>query len=231
MENTIIISDTHAPYHHKDTLRFIDAIVDTYGIVDAKHTGDIVDNHFSSFHDIEYGTYSAVEEHKRACSFIKELEDRFPELIVVLGNHDILTERKAIKGNIQREHIKDYNARYYTPGWQFLEYDYFRINKYNNCLLRHSISSSTLNNAKQYSHCSIQGHHHGSYGIEYFSDTETLRWAMTVGCLVDSHSPAFNYARSSVLKRQIIGCGGIINDIPVLFPMQLTKSGRWNNKI
>ena len=230
MKNTIIISDTHFPYCHRDTLPFLRAIKEEYGIEIAKHSGDLTDNHFSSYHEIEPGSLSGPEELKVSQRQIKQLEEIFPELTVVEGNHDALTKRKAKTAGIPEEQIRHPND-VFNVNWDWVEKDFFKINKDQNCLLTHSLSGSTLNNAKQFSHCSIQGHHHSSFGLEFFGDSNVLRWGMTVGCLIDDHSPVFTYNKRSVLKRPIIGCGGIIEDFPVLFPMMLTKSGRWNQKV
>jgi len=230
MKNTIIISDTHFPYEHRDTFPFLKALKDYWDIEDAKHTGDIVDNHFGSFHNVEQECLSAPKEHKLACKKIKKLEEIFPELTVVLGNHDILSERKAIAAGIQLPHLRSFNDRY-DVNWKWKEEDFFKVDQYNHCLLKHSISASTVNNAAKFSHCSIQGHHHSVYGIHYSSDSHTLRWSATVGCLIDAHSPAFNYDRAIVLKRAVIGCMVMVDNNPVLTPMRLTKSGRWNNII
>lgn len=74
-------------------------------------------------------------------------------------------------------------------------------------LMAHSLSSNTLNNAKQFSHHSIQGHHHSLQGIERFADKGMLRWSMSVGCLLDPNSPAARYGSKAVLKRPILGAG------------------------
>jgi len=231
MKNVIFISDTHAPYNHKDTLRFLAAIKSEYDIKIAKSVGDLADNHFSSFHPIEYGTFSAKEEHQRTKDFIQKLHELFPKMTVSLGNHCIMSSRKAKMADIPLSHIKGYNDLYGIKGWKWVDKDYFKVDKYNNCLMVHAMSKGTLNNAKTHSHHSVQGHHHGTFGIEYFADTEVLRWSMTVGCLIDTDSPAFNYSRGYTNNKPIIGCGALIMDRPVLIPMQLTKSGRWNNKI
>ena len=63
------------------------------------------------------------------------------------------------------------------------------------------------------------------------ADTEKLRWAMTVGCLIDPKSPAFNYDKNRITKRPILGSGVIIEETPALIPMILTKSGRWNKRL
>ena len=231
MKNTLFISDTHAPFHHKDTLKFLEAIKDVYDIKIAKSVGDLVDNHFSSFHPIEYGTLSAEEEHKRAKAFIHQLHDLFPKMTVTLGNHCIMSERKAKQADIPLDHLKSYNDMYEIKGWNWVDKDYFKVDKYNSCLMVHAMSKGTLNNAKTHSHHSVQGHYHGTYGLEYFADTEVLRWSMTVGCLIDTHSPAFNYSKGYTNNKPIIGVGALIEDRPMLIPMQLRKSGRWNGKL
>ena len=231
MKNVLFISDTHAPFHHKDTLKFLEAIKYDYDIEIAKSVGDVVDNHFSSFHPIEYGTLSAKEEHNRAKDFVQNLHELFPEMTISLGNHCVMSARKAKMADIPLDHLKSYNDMYEIDRWKWVDKDYFKVDKYNNCLMVHAMSKGTLNNAKTHSHHSVQGHHHGTFGIEYFADTEVLRWSMTVGCLIDTDSPAFNYSKGYTNNKPIIGVGALIEDRPILIPMQLTKSGRWNNKL
>jgi len=230
MENTIIISDTHFPYQHRDTFDFLEAIKYAYDITNVLHSGDVCDNHFSSYHELEYGTYSAEDEFKQSKICVQRLAEIFPDLTTVLGNHCRLTHRKAKTAGIPEDHLSSYNE-IYGVDWNWVDKVYFKINSYQNCLLTHAQSSSTLNNARSHSHCTIQGHHHGTFGIEYFADTEMLRWAMTVGCLIDPKSPAFNYSKGSTSKRPILGSGAIIDDFPILVPMQLSKSGRWTKRL
>jgi len=76
----------------------------------------------------------------------------------------------------------------------------------NDTMMTHAISANTANNAAKLSHNSVQGHHHSSFGIERYADANQLRWSMSVGCLLDPHSPAARY-NASVLKRPILGTG------------------------
>ena len=225
--NMIFISDLHLPYQHPDALEFIAAVKDTYQVKIAKSVGDIVDNHFPSFHDIEYGCLSAKEEFNAAGILCRELASIFPYIDVSLGNHDIMAHRKAKVAGIPEECLTDYNARYGVK-WNWKPKHYFKVDRYNNCLMTHTISINTLTNARNYSHCSIQGHHHGTFGLEYFSDHETLRWSMTTGCLIDDNSPAFNYNKANILKRPILGLGVLFEEIPVMVPMRLKRNGRWD---
>ena len=231
MDNTLIISDTHFPFQHPDTFDFLETAYDAYDCKAVKHTGDMVDNHSASYHEIEYGTLSAKEEHEQAKACVQQLNEMFPVMDVIIGNHGAMSERKAKTAGIPLDHLKSYNDMYEIEGWDWKDHFYFEVNEYGKCLLVHTMGANTLSNARSHSHHSIQGHHHGKFGIEYFADTEILRWSMTVGCLVDPESPAFNYAKGATLNRPIIGCGAIIEDQPVLIPMQLKKNGRWNGEV
>lgn len=232
MDNCLVISDLHAAYHHPDTIPFLTALKKKYKIRIVKQTGDFADNHFGSYHEIEYGTYSAEEEYKRTKKFAQQLDKLFYDcdFTVSLGNHDIIGRRKAKTANIPEDYLMDFNMLYGVP-WKFVDKDYFAIDRKQMCLMTHSLGSNTLTNARIHSHCSIQGHHHGLFGIEYFADTETIRWSMSAGCLINPRAPAFNYAKYNASKRPIIGCGGIIENNPELFPMKLSKSGRWTGKL
>lgn len=227
MDNCLIISDTHFPYHHKDTFAFLEQAAYVYDCKVIKHTGDVVDNHSGSYHDVEYGTLDAEAEFMSARACVQQLNELFPKMDVVIGNHDAIPSRKAKSAGLGQENIKTYNDLY-DVNWNWQDKHFFDIAKGKQCLLVHTMSTSTLNNAKSHSHCSIQGHHHASFGLEYFTDTNMIRWSMTVGCLVDLHHPAFNYASGATTKRPVLGCGAIIDGEPRLLPMNLDKNGRWD---
>ena len=82
----------------------------------------------------------------------------------------------------------------------------------NDTMMTHSISTNTLLNATRFSHNSVQGHHHSSFGVERYADKAQLRWSMTVGCLLDPDSPAARYMQRAVLKRPILGVGLVLGD-------------------
>lgn len=231
MRNTLLISDLHAPYHHKDAIDFISACSDLYDCQKAISVGDIVDNHYPGYHEIEFGTYSNDDELKYAKQTLHIIESMFPDLIITLGNHDTMSRRKAKTAGLPEGVLRAYNDIYeLSGGWKWVEEYFFKINEYQNCLVTHSIGTNLTTNAKNFSHCSVQGHHHSVFGVEYYADCNVLRWAMGVGCLIDIHAPAFNYGRRA-LKRPVVGLGAIIEDLPIIIPMQLTKSGRWSRKL
>ncbi len=230
MENALIISDTHFPYEHPDTFDFLEDVSYAYRLTKIMHSGDMVDNHTGSYHEIEYGTLSPKEEHYQSKEKIQRLNKMFPKMDVIIGNHGAMSRRKAKTAGIPEDILKSYNDMYEIKGWDWKDKFYFEVDEYAKCLLVHSMGANTLSNARNHSHHSIQGHHHGRFGVEFFGDTEVLRWSMTVGCLIDHQAPAFNYGSKATLNRPIIGVGAIIDDDPRVIRMQLDKHGRWNGK-
>lgn len=231
MKNTLIISDCHFPYHHQDTFDFLEQAAYVYGVEIVKSVGDLVDNHAGSFHDTEYGALSAKEEFDQSYECMQRLYKMFPKMDVVIGNHDAIPSRKAKAAGLPQDTIKSYNDLY-NVNWNWADKHFFNIkNKDDKCLLVHTMSTNTLNNAKSHSFNSIQGHHHSNFGIEYFADEGQLRWSMTVGCSVDLKHPAFNYASGATMKRPIIGHGAIIDNEPRLLPMNLKPNGRWDGVV
>jgi len=228
----ICISDTHFPYHHRDTFSFLKAIRDEYAITDVTHVGDVVDNHFPSYHEMEAGCLGGSEEIKEARKACQKLERIFPEMRISLGNHDLLPKRKANSASVPLDWVAEPNRVYALEGgWDWKSYHRVPYGDNLHFLLVHSVGTNLKANAMRYSHSSVQGHHHSTFGVEYAADTDTLRWAMGVGCLIDPRSPAFQYDKKNVVSRPILGCGIILEGVPITIPMILNKSGSWCKRL
>ena len=94
----------------------------------------------------------------------------------------------------------------------------------------HGKFKDVLKVAQQYGMCTVQGHYHTSFKIDYWSNPNELLWGMQVGCLINMKSLAFEYNKLQK-SRPVIGTGVIIDGLPILIPMVLDKNGRWNRKI
>ena len=91
----LVISDTHAPFHHPDTLKFLAAIKDKYGPDKVVHIGDEIDNHAMSYHDSDPDCFSAGDELVRAREIVWQMEELYPKVDVIESNHGSLWYRKA----------------------------------------------------------------------------------------------------------------------------------------
>lgn len=77
---------------------------------------------------------------------------------------------------------------------------------------------------------SVQGHFHEKFEIVYAGNGERLNFGMTVGCLIDDNSMAFQYNKV-FMKRPVIGLGMIIDSQPKLIPLVMKSNGRWNGRL
>ena len=124
----MVISDTHAPYHHSDAMRFILACAEDIEPNLILHVGDISDNHTVSYHESETDAYSPMDELERAIEFCQELESHFPKMLISEGNHDLLTKRKAKSCGIPAHCLRSYNDNFGVgQGWQWAESHYIPI--------------------------------------------------------------------------------------------------------
>lgn len=229
-KNVLNISDIHAPYQHKDTLRFLAALEKKYKFDLVVDMGDLLDFHNISFHKSDPELYGAGDELKASQKFAGLLEKIFPEMIVIGSNHGDLPLRKFFDAGLPKSMLRSYNEIYGVgKGWKFVD-DLTLVDKKMKVYCAHGISKNGLKLAAQRGLCTVQGHFHTEFNIQYVSNPESLLWSMQVGCLIDKRSLAFAYDALN-LNRPIIGTGAIIDGQPKLLPMLLDKNGNWTGVV
>jgi transposase len=223
----LIISDMHIPYHHPDTLEFLQHLKDKYKPTRVICLGDELDKHSLSFHDSDPDLPSAGDELRIALPVIAKLKAMFPVMDILESNHGSLLYRKAHVSGIPKQYLKTYNEVLGVDlNWKWWYDMTVELPDGNNCYFHHGKSANVTRTSQTMSMCAVQGHFHETFKIEYWGNPNGLYWAMQAGCLIDDDALAFNYNNCN-LKRPIIGTGLIINSQPVLEPMVLNKSGRW----
>ncbi len=223
----LLISDMHIPYHHPDTLDFLQYLKDKYNPTRVICLGDELDKHALSFHDSDPNLPSAGDELRMALPVIKQLKDMFPEMDILESNHGSLLYRKAHHHGIPKEYLKTYNeVLQVDDGWKWYYDLVVDLPNGNKCYLHHGKSTNVTKTSQTMSMCAVQGHFHETFKVEYWGNPIALYWAMQCGCLIDDKSYAFNYNNVN-LKRPIIGTGLIIDSMPVLEAMVLNEDGRW----
>ena len=227
----LVISDMHIPYHHQDSFKFLANLKKSYKPDLIINIGDLYDCQAFSFHEHDPDMMSPGDELKAARSYGKELAKIFPEMLITVGNHDILPARKIKAMGLPQEVMKKYEDIYDTPEkWEFVS-DVTIGKKGKSKSLPdlhfvHGLSKDNLKLAAQRGQRIINGHFHEKAGVEYLSNPDSLIWAMTVGCLIDKNSPAFDYNKVNK-NRPILGSGVIVNGIGCFEPMILNSDGRW----
>ena len=217
----LVISDLHAPYQHKDALRFLEGLHKRYDFTRIISVGDEQDISAASFHDYDADLFSAGHELKEAQKVLQELEQLFPRMDIMSSNHGDLYYRKAKANGIPLHVIKSYNdVLGVGDGWVWhpdLIVDLPTNEKVYFC---HGKSANGLKLSQNMGMNAVQGHYHNSFNIQYWSSPLALHWSMQVGCLIDDKSLAMSYNKLTV-NRPIIGCGVIIDGIPQLEAMPL----------
>jgi hypothetical protein len=226
----LVIPDMHMPYHHVDSLDFLQNLESTYGGFDlVVNLGDLVDFHGISFHDSDPDLPSAGDELSLAIENCQRLEALFPEMFIIGSNHGDLPLRKFLSGGLPRRFIRTYNEIFEVgDGWKFVPDLTLKTKSKSlpDIYFHHGIKKNGLQVANQRGQRVVQGHYHTEFNIKYSGNPNTLIWSLQAGCLIDDGALAFAYNKLTK-DRPILGAAVIVDGIPVLEPMILNKEGRW----
>ena len=196
----LVIGDLHAPFENKDYLAFCIAKYKEFNCDRVVFIGDIIDNHYSSFHPSDPDGYGAGEELDRAIDIIAKWYKAFPVATVIIGNHDRLAYRKAFDGGISKRWVRKYNEVLNTPNWTFTESIVI-----DNVMYVHGEGGTARAKCKEIQMSTVQGHLHSQAYIEFAGNNI---FAMQVGTGVDSDSYAFGYAKAG--KESVLSCGIVV---------------------
>lgn len=214
--NILVIGDIHEPFSLKGYLDFCRKQQEKFNCGKVVFIGDIIDNHFSSYHETDPDGYSAGEELDRAVDKIAEWYKVFPEADVLIGNHDRLVYRKAQTSGVSKRWIRKYDEVLNTPNWNFTE----EVEIHNICF-NHGEGGTARTRMKNELQSQVQGHIHTQAYVDYLVGTNFKVFGMQVGCGIDRKAYAMAYGKN--FKKPIISCGVILNKgtLPIIIPMKL----------
>lgn len=215
------ISDLHAPYHHKDALKFLIGLKEKYNPTRVIIGGDEGDLHALNFHGVDPDLPNAGEELRQLQAFMKDLSTVFPIADILESNHTSLAYRRAFKAGLAKGFMKSYNEILQVPDtWVWHNDLLLTLPNGQSCYFCHGKSSDGLKLSRNMACNVVQGHFHSKFSVQYWSNPKNLFWSMQAGCLVDDKSLAMSYNKLT-LDRPIIGTGLIIDSVPVLVAMPL----------
>jgi hypothetical protein len=215
-DNVLIIGDIHAPFNLEKYLSFCRIQQEKFNCGTVIFIGDLIDNHYSSYHETDPDGLSAGDELDLAISEIQKYYKLFPEASVIIGNHDRLVYRKAFTSGVSKRWIKEYKEVLGTPNWNFVEnIELFDIN------INHGEGGTARTKMRKELQSQIQGHLHSDLYIEFIVGKNFRIFGMQVGCGVDCKSYAMEYGKN--FKKPAIGCGVLLNKgtLPIVIPMLL----------
>jgi len=216
LSNVLAIGDLHEPFTLPGYLEFCIRIYKKYKCDKVVFIGDIIDNHYSSFHDTNPDGHSAGLELKLAKDQIKLWYEAFPYARVCIGNHDLIPERKNFNAGNSSMWLKSISEVLETPNWDYAEY-----HTIDNVMYVHGTARKARQRMKQDLISLVQGHYHSESYIEYIAGSRYLLFCMQLGAGLDKDSYAAAYGRH--FSKPHINCGVVLEGgrLPILEYMEL----------
>lgn len=231
----LAFGDTHSPYHHPDTINFLQAVIGKYEPDRFVHMGDLTDSYCFNRYSMDVGNMeSYTEEFKGVRKFVKQLGNLIPDMLLCSSNHDDRLWNRAKVGGIPKEFI--------VPFLKVVGGDQFNWKLSHEHILRvesdrnywyfcHTRAGTTINMASSQGMSAVTGHNHNMFNIIRANTLSGVRYGVDTPSLLDNNRHAFAYNNMNI-KRPNLGCVMIINGVPKMIPMDLKgKSNNWNKKI
>jgi len=199
----LIIGDTHLPFEKEGYLEFCKQTYIKYDLNQVIFIGDILDNHYASFHETDADGMGGGAELDLVIEKLKPWRDAFPVADVMIGNHDLIIMRKAQTSSVPKAWIKDFKDVLDVPDWNFTDSII-----YDNVFYHHGIGSKAHIKAKNNMQSTVGGHWHTDCYVQWFVGANSRIFAMQVGCGIDNTAYAMAYGKW--FKKPAIACGVIL---------------------
>lgn len=215
-ENVLVIGDIHEPFCLSGYREFCYEQYLKYKCNRVIFIGDVIDCHFSSFHETSADGLGGLAELELAISRIKEWYKLFPIADVTIGNHDRLIMRKAQTSAIPSKWIREYKDVLETPNWRFVHEV-----TYNDVKYVHGEAGTARARIKADMQSVVQGHLHTQAYCEWSVGSKFKIFGMQTGCGIDHDAYAMAYAKAG--KKPAIGCSVVLENgtIPINILMDL----------
>lgn len=225
----LVFSDIHSPFGHPYFLTWLKQVVEQERPDRIVMNGDLFDNYAWSNFTMDPDKRSQRPEFQEALKYLRGYYKAFPELTLILGNHDRRPWRAAQSAGISEDFMKSFQDVYCCPP----EWEITDSTVIDNVLYVHGETAGGLNGWQniclKYGMSTVIGHLHSVAGTRFYSmkDGDDI-FSMAVGCGIDIDTYAFKYARNSpnmpVLSVGVIEDGEQARIIKM--PKSLKKKGK-----
>ena len=203
-ENRIlIIGDLHEPFCLDGYLKFCKQTYSKYNCNKVVFIGDVIDNHYSSYHETDADGLGGLAELDIAIKKLSKWYKAFPKADVTIGNHDRIIMRKAQSSNIPTKWIRSYKDVLEVPKWNFID----RV-VYDDVQYIHGEAGTARTKCRADMMSTVQGHLHTQCYTEWYVGQNFKIFGMQVGCGINNDAYAMAYAKRG--KKPAIGCGVVL---------------------
>ena len=203
-KRVLVVGDLHTPFDLDGYLKFIKDLQKKYKTNETVFIGDVIDNHYSSYHETDPDGFSGGQELLKAVERTQRYYKAFPKATVIIGNHDRLIMRKAFSSAIPKIWIKDFNDVLGTPGWEWKDRHVIDSVQY-----IHGEGGTARTRCKADLMSTVQGHLHTQAYTEWVVGANYKVFGMQVGTGIDFDQYAFGYAKRG--KKPAVGAGIVID--------------------
>ena len=214
--NVLVIGDLHEPFCLENYLEWCKLQYNTYACNQVIFIGDIIDNHYSSYHETSADGMGGLDELELSIKKISKWYQAFKEAVVVIGNHDRMIMRKSQTSAIPSKWIKSYQEVLEVPNWDFVE-RYVQ----DGVQYVHGEGGTARTKCRADMMNTVQGHLHTQAYCEHYVGQNYRVFGLQTGCGINHESYAMAYAKYG--KKPAIGCAVILNNgtLPINLLMAL----------
>jgi len=195
----LVIGDLHEPFCLKGYLEFCKETYSKYNCNRVIFIGDIIDNHYSSYHETDADGLGGGDELDLAVAKIQTWYKAFPDAFITIGNHDRMVMRKAQTSAIPKKWIKNYTEVLEVPKWKFVDRVIIDDVQY-----MHGEAGTARTKCRADMMSTVQGHLHTQCYTEWYVGANFRIFGTQVGCGIDHDAYAMAYAKRG--KKPAIGC-------------------------
>tara|TARA_Y100001963_G_scaffold159025_1_gene260945 strand:+ start:1835 stop:2557 length:723 start_codon:yes stop_codon:yes gene_type:complete len=214
--NVLVIGDLHEPFCLDSYLNWCVEQYDTYRCNQVIFIGDIIDNHYSSYHETSADGMGGADELELSIKKISKWYRAFEKSTVIIGNHDRMIMRKSQTSAIPSKWIKSYQEVLEVPNWNFVE----RFEQ-DGVQYIHGEGGTARTKCRADMMNTVQGHLHTQCYTEHYVGQNYRVFGLQTGCGIDHESYAMAYAKYG--KKPAIGCALVLNNgtlpLNVLMPL------------
>ena len=205
--HVLVIGDLHEPFCLDSYLDWCLEQYEFYGCNQVVFIGDIIDNHYSSYHETSADGMGGADELELAVKRIARWYNAFKKkgTKVIIGNHDRIIMRKAQTSAIPSKWIRSYKEVLEVPNWDFVErYEQDGVQYI------HGEGGTARTKCRADMMNTVQGHLHTQCYTEHYVGKNFRVFGTQVGCGINHKSYAMAYAKYG--KRPAVGCAVILNN-------------------
>ena len=176
VNRVLVIGDLHEPFCLDSYLDFCVSTYSKYNCNSVIFIGDVIDNHYSSYHETDTEAMGGADELDLAIARISRWYKVFPKAYITIGNHDRIIMRKAQTSQVPKKWIKAYKEVLEVPGWRFVD----RV-EIDNVQYIHGEGGTAHMKCRADMQSTVQGHLHTQCYTQFFVGQNFKIFGMQVG--------------------------------------------------